>query len=84
MDSWPKAPKMVRFYLKHVERKPDPEPVKVNAKLAVGIGTTVWIIALLALLAAPQSLPLEEPLALTTCAIGAILGFWGLWHVRKR
>lgn len=75
---------MVRFYLKHVERKPDPEPVKVRPKLAIYVGIALWSLALLALLAAPKSLPLEEPLALTTCGIGIVLGFWGLWHVRNR
>ncbi|MEN9715892.1 MAG: hypothetical protein RJA35_1359, partial [Actinomycetota bacterium] len=50
---------MVRFYLKHVERKPDPEPVKVNAKRAIYVGLILWVVALLALLVAPKSLPLE-------------------------
>jgi len=75
---------MVRFYIKHVERKPDPEPVQVNAKLAIGVGLTLWTIALLALLAAPQSFPFEEPLALATCGVGIVLGIYGYWHVRKR
>ena len=75
---------MVRFYLKHVERKPDPEPVKVNAKLAVAVGTGLWVVALLTLLAAPQLLPLEEPLAQATAGVGVALGLYGLWHVRNR
>lgn len=75
---------MVRFYLKHVERKPDPEPVKVNAKLAVAVGTGLWIVALLTLLAAPQLLPLEQPLAQATALVGVALGIYGLWHVRRR
>jgi len=75
---------MVRFYLKHVERRPDPEPVKVNPKLAIAVGLVFWAIALLTLLVAPNSLPLEEPLAFSTCGVGIVLGFWGLWHVRNR
>lgn len=75
---------MVRFYLKHVERKPDPEPVKVNSKRAITVGLVLWSVALLALLAAPQSLPFEKTLGLTTCGVGIVLGFWGLWHDRNR
>jgi len=75
---------MVRFYLKHVERKPDPEPVKVNAKRAIVVGLTLWATALLILLLAPKSLPFEEPLGFATCVVGIVLGFWGLWHVRRR
>ena len=75
---------MVRFYLKHVERKPDPEPVKVNAKLAIGVGLIFWTVALLTLLFAPKALPLEEPLALDTTVVGLILGIYFYWHVRKR
>ena len=75
---------MVRFYLKHVERKPDPEPVKVNAKRAIQVGLALWAFALLVLLFAAKGLPFEEPLTLTTCGVGIVLGVWGLWHVRNR
>ena len=75
---------MVRFYLKHVERKPDPEPVKVNAKRAILVGLCLWAVALLVLLFTPEGLPFEEPLTLTTCGVGIVLGVWGLWHVRNR
>ena len=75
---------MVRFYLKHVERRPDPEPVKVNPKRAIVVGLALWSVALLALFIAPDALPLEKTLAFSTCGVGIVLGFWGLWHVRNR
>lgn len=75
---------MVRFYIKHVERKPDPEPVPVKPKIAIVVGLILWTVALLALLAAPQSFPFEEPLALYTCIVGIVLGVYAFWHVRRR
>jgi len=46
----------VKLFVSHVERKPEPEPVKVNQKLVVLIGTGVWVVVLLVLLAFYQSL----------------------------
>ena len=75
---------MVRFYIKHVERKPDPEPVQTKPKIAIGVGIILWTVALLALLASPKSFPFEEPLALYTCVVGIVLGVYAYWHVGRR
>lgn len=73
---------MVRFYVKDSERKPDPAPVKVNAGLAIGVGTALWVIALLAfLVSAKQS---EKAGLIATCLVGIVLGGIGFWHSRRR
>lgn len=71
---------MVRFYLKDVHRKPDPEPVKVNAHRAIAFGTGIWFIALLVALFTPAENPEK---AIATCLIGIVLGIFGYWHTRR-
>lgn len=73
---------MVRFYVSDKNRKPDPEPVKVNAHRALAIGTAAWFLALLfAFFAAPEN-P-EKANLIATCILGIILGIVGYWHTRR-
>jgi len=73
---------MARFYVSDQNRKPDPEPVKVNAHRALAIGTFMWCLALLfALFAAPENS--EKANLIATCVVGIVLGIFGYWHTRR-
>jgi fatty acid desaturase len=75
----------MRFYIKDSARKPDPEPVKTNAKLVFTVGTIAWTVALLVvLLAYPSLAPAEQSLWPLTCGVGVTLGLIGLIRVRQR
>ena len=75
---------MVRFYVKDSLRKPDPAPVKTNAKLALAVGTGFWLAALLFLLFAPKELTKAETWHLATCVVGIVLGIYGYIHVARK
>jgi len=74
----------MRFYVKDSQRKPDPAPVKTNAKLALAVGTVFWAIALLFLLFAPKELAQAETWQLATCVVGVVLGVYGYIHVSRK
>jgi len=74
----------MRFYVKDSERKPDPAPVKTNAKLAISVGLVLWGLALLVLLFAGSAIPAAQESWKFTCLAGLGLGFYALFHVRKR
>lgn len=66
-------------------RRPDPEPLDVDAVKVVMVGTVLWGIALLA------SLPLLSTLRragylwwVPTAACGLLLGLLGIWVCRRR
>jgi len=75
---------MVRFYVKDSLRKPDPAPVKTNAKLALAVGTGFWFLALLFLLFAPKEVSKAETWNFATCIVGIVLGVYGLIHVARK
>ncbi|MFM6939565.1 MAG: DUF2530 domain-containing protein [Rhodoluna sp.] len=74
----------MKFYVKDSERKPDPEPVKTNAKLAITVGLCLWAVALVVLLFARSAIPAAQESWKFTCLAGIGLGFYALFHVRKR
>lgn len=74
----------IRFYVKDAERKPDPQPVKTNAMLAVRVGIAIWLVALIALIAVPSLLPENKSWWLGTCVVGMALGVFALFKVRGR
>jgi hypothetical protein len=74
----------MKFYIKDSERKPDPEPVKTNAKLAISVGLGLWTAALAALLLAGSAVPAAQESWTLTCLAGIGLGLYALFHVRKR
>ena len=74
----------IRFYVKDSERKPDPQPVKTNAMLAVRVGIAIWLVALIALIAVPSLLPENKSWWLGTCVVGMALGVFALFKVRGR
>jgi hypothetical protein len=74
----------MKFYIKDSERKPDPEPVKTNAKLAISVGLVMWSLALVVLLLAGSAIPAAQESWTFTCLAGIGLGLYALFHVRKR
>ncbi|MEO0024210.1 MAG: hypothetical protein RL196_651 [Actinomycetota bacterium] len=74
----------MRFYVKDSQRKPDPAPVKTNAKLAIAVGTGLWVLAALFFLFAPQQLQQVETWQLATCGVGIALGVFGFVHVSRK
>ena len=73
----------MKFFLPYDQRKPDPEPAKVDIKRVLLIGTFVWGIAIIVLSA------LYQPLAdagllwwLHTAIVGFGLGIFGFLVVR--
>ena len=75
----------MRFYIKDSERKPDPEPIKVNAKLAIRVGLVLWVVALALLLVLQATQPAtQEPWYTSTCLVGIVLGIYALWRERRR
>jgi len=73
----------MKFFLPYDQRKPDPEPAKVDIKRVLLIGTFVWGIAIIVLSA------LYQPLAdagllwwLHTSIVGFGLGIFGFLVVR--
>ena len=75
---------MMRFYVKDSQRRPDPAPVKTNARLAIAVGTLLWALALLFLLFAPQQFQKVEAWKLATCGVGTVLGIYGFIHVSRK
>ena len=74
----------MRFYVKDSQRKPDPAPVKTNAKLAIAVGTAAWAVALLFILFSAQQSQKVESWKLATCAVGIALGIYGFVHVSRK
>ncbi|QTX04004.1 DUF2530 domain-containing protein [Agromyces archimandritae] len=75
----------MRFWLSEQERRPDPEPVRADARKAVVAGTVLWLLAMLACWI------WREPLAeaglgwwFTTSALGVALGVGGFAVVQWR
>jgi uncharacterized membrane protein len=75
---------MAKLFVKFSERHPEPQPMKVNSKLAVLIGTLIWGVVLLVLIAFYPALS-DAGLQwwLHTAITGIILGFVGWLMVRK-
>ncbi len=74
----------MRFYVKDSERKPDPEPIKTNAKLAIIVGLILWAIALLFLVFQATQASAQKSWYTTTCVVGIILGVYALIRERRR
>ncbi len=74
----------MRFYVKDSERKPDPQPVKTNARLAISVGLVLWVLALAACIFFSGSLAAaEKSWWLSTCLFGIALGVFAFFKVGK-
>jgi hypothetical protein len=74
----------MRFYVKDSERKPDPEPIKVNTKLAIIVGLVLWVAALLFLVLQATQATAQKSWYTSTCVVGIVLGIYALWRERRR
>ena len=75
----------MRLFVPFAERKSHPEPVNVNAKKVVLIGTVLWVLVFVILLALYPTLA-DAGLEwwLHTAGVGVGLGVVGLIMIRKR
>lgn len=64
----------MKFFVKEEDRRPDPEPVKSNARVVALAGLVIWALALVAFLVFPAILPAEKSWWLATCVVGFFLG----------
>ena len=74
----------MRLWLKDSERRPDPQPVRTDARKALVVGSVAWLVALLAALfvGAPSGQGLTW--WFWCSAIGLALGVLGLAWVQWR
>ncbi len=69
---------------KRVLREP-PEPPQADAVVPVTVGTALWAVAFLVLLAFRDQLAeADNSWWLAVCATGFALGLLGIWYVRRR
>lgn len=67
------------------ERQPDPEPMRANEVLVIGVGTGLWAVALVVTLALRHTLERHDAdWWIWTCVVGVALGVLGLWVVARR
>ena len=74
----------MRFYVKDSERKPDPEPTKVNAKAAIMVGVSIWTVSLLFLVFQSTQSTSQKPWYTATCVVGILLGVWAYIRESRR
>jgi hypothetical protein len=75
----------MRWIAKDSERKPDPEPIKGTAKVAVYVGMGGFLIALILILVFYSQI--ENPHKVWypyTCVFGLFLGIFALFRVGNR
>ena len=74
----------MRLWLKDSERRPDPEPVRADARKALAIGSVAWLVALAGAVLV-GALSGQAPAWWFWCsAIGLALGVLGLAWVQWR
>jgi hypothetical protein len=75
----------MRFWLKDVERRPDPAPVATDDRAAILAGLELWVVALAALLVFVGPLvDAGRVWWLWTCLVGIGLGLGTLVYVHRR
>lgn len=73
----------MKLFIKHKDRKPEPQPEQVNIKRVLLIGNFVWLIAIVILAAFYQPLADAGLLWwLHTAILGLALGVLGYFTVR--
>ena len=67
------------------QRKPDPQPVKTNARLAISVGLVLWVFAFAACIIFSGALAASEKTWwLSTCGFGIALGLFAFFKVGRR
>jgi len=75
----------MRWIVKDSERKPDPEPIKGTAKLAVWIGLAGFTIGFFLILFFYDSITSPNKVWYPyTCLVAILLGIFALFKVRDR
>lgn len=75
----------MRFWVSHEDRRPQPEPLATNDRLAYQVGIGLWLLALVAVgIMVAIGMPVDGPLLLATVVIGVILGLAGIAVVGRR
>ncbi len=66
-------------------RRPDPEPLEVDAVRIVTVGTLLWAVALVACLPFLSTLRARGHLWwVATALVGFLIGLWGVVYCRRR
>lgn len=75
----------MRWVAKDSERKPDPEPIKGTARVAVIFGISGFLISLIIILAFYGQIDNPHKVWYPyTCAVGLLLGVFALFRVGNR
>jgi hypothetical protein len=75
----------MRLWLKDSERRTDPAPVKTDDRKAMLVGVSLWLVALVVLLAElGPLLATGKDLWLWTCVVGIALGLVGILYTHRR
>jgi hypothetical protein len=64
-------------------RRPAPPPLEANDERATAVITAGWAVALVVLLILRSQIPAGERWWIWTCAVGLVLGLFGLWYVPR-
>lgn len=75
---------VVQLFPDESVRKPDPAPTRTNDRIPMLIGTGLWLLALVGLLAIPGALEASPSFWLPTCLVGFGLGLIGLAYTHLR
>ena len=65
------------------ERPEPPPPLEANDQLVTGVITAGWAVALVVLLIVRGDLPSGSQWWIWTCAVGFVMGLFGLWYVPR-
>jgi RsiW-degrading membrane proteinase PrsW (M82 family) len=67
-------------------RRPAPEPLETDERRIVYVAMTLWTVAFVVLVVffRDDLRRHHSTWWLWSCGIGVVLGFWGLWFVRRR
>lgn len=75
----------MRLWVSHEERRPQPEPVATNDRLAYQVGIGLWLVALIVVgVMVAVGMPVDGPVLLATVVIGVVLGLAGIAVVGRQ
>lgn len=75
----------MRLYLRSVDRRPDPPPLRTNDRAVILVGMAVWAVLLVLAVVARHRLSADgHGWWVWTPVAGLALGCYGLYYVRRR